>query len=355
MADWEFHSLEGLARSLDGADDFWYLDHQSAWSPGGDLGISLHLYPTADTGVVLLKSYTAGQYQYRLDILDVSGTATVRISISGDGWNWVTAEAALGALDTWHHVVAWYDHAVPSLSISVDNASPTVVTTSVPGAIYAAAGGIVIGAWDAYSGYYAGRIAHCGLWVGSYPTADQRTTLYHAGQGLTYDALPDALRTNLVAWLEGAERSGDLLDAHAGYDCTAYGAPGSAAGPDSAAALSLAHPKLPSYPLDLDRPSPVAVAQALGGRLFSEARGSDRSRLVLRWRAITAAHVASLRTWFATFGAARRPFYCDLPTGLAALGEGGRLRVRCLDPVLRVRWTDVEAHDVELTLEEDMR
>jgi len=342
---WDFHSLEGLARSLDGTDDYFSRAHEAALSAGAaDFAIAVWVYPTADTAMLVVKGTTGAHREYSLELKEVTGTDSAIFSVSTNGWDYVTVSAALGALNTWHHIVAWYDQSTPNINISVDNAAAVTVALGVPAAVTAVDEPLVLGAWDAWSGLLAGRITKCGLWIGSYPTTAQWTTLYNSGKGLTRYTLPDALLTNLVDWWDGDELAGsNLLGAVNGYDLTKAGAPGSAAGPDVADVLSLAHPHGPGVSVEIGSQSNVVVAETVGGRLRSQERGGDRRTYVLPFPAISATHKGYLDTWWARYGGAREPFLLELP-------DGTRLRVRAPQTRLTYAhlWSDYYRATIEL-------
>ena len=326
MGAFDFHSLEGLARSLNGTTDYFSRASEAALQVGAqDFGICLWVRLDAITGTVAVisKYGVAGNRAWSLYVDQTGGVIQPLMLISQDGNN--TALLVPGVdlmnIETWHFLAAWWDVNSGMLYVEVDCGTTYSLATGYS-AIFANTQDFEVGSAAGGLIPVDGRLTKIGLWIGSFPDAAQRAQLWNSGKGLTWYTLPDALRTNLVGWWGGDEISGSLLDAGGTYPSTAAGAPGTADGPDIADVLTLAHPKRPDP--EVDRPLPVknsVVAITIGGRDRSESRGPDRRIYRPKWTGITAAHVTLWEAWWARYGASAEPFYLELP-------DASRLRVR---------------------------
>ncbi len=353
MGAFDFHSLEGLSRSLNGSTQYFSRASSAALNPGAnDFAVCAWVYLdalAADTSAyVVAKLGAAGNYGYQLYIRDDAGAVMPRLLVSGDGTAIVVADPATDVLNvtTWHFLAAWYDQSAGDIFVQVDNG--TIYTNAAgPAAIFDSTAALEIGATTGGTIPVDGRVAKVGLWIGSFPTTAQWTQLFNAGKGRTRYILPDALLTNLVGWWAGDEISGNLLDGFASYDLTAVGAPGTAAGPDVADVLTVAHPRKPSYPVGQSIAANVVTAESLGGRLRSQERGDDRQIYTLSWSYISATHKGYLDTWAARYLGAREPFYLELP-------DGSRLRVRAPQTELRYARGPRTLYSVSVELVEDI-
>lgn len=117
----------------------------------------------------------------------------------------------------------------------------------------------------------------------------------------------------------------------------------------TADALLLAHPRKPSYPVEVAPVKNVAHSETVGGKVRAQVRGSDRRRFTLRWPRITAAHLASFLSWHASYGGMRQPFKIELPANLTDLAGGTKLRAR--NPQAELEYAQIIADRYEVTVE----
>lgn len=122
----------------------------------------------------------------------------------------------------------------------------------------------------------------------------------------------------------------------------------------TADALIFAHPRTPSYPVEVAPTKNVVHSRTVGGKVRAQVRGSDRRRLVLRWPRVTAAHLAGFLGWHASYGGMRQPFKIELPANLTDLPGGTKLRVR--NPQLELEYAQIIAdrYEVNVELMEDL-
>ncbi len=351
MGLFDFHSLEGLSRSLNGTTDYFHRASEAALQVGAqDFGICLWVRLDAITGTVAVisKYGAAGNRAWSLYVDQTGGVIQPFWLISQDGNNtaMLTPGVDLMNTETWHFLAAWWDVSSGMLYVEVDGGTTYSLATGCS-AIFANTQDFEVGSAAGGLIPVDGLLAKIGVWIGSFPTPAQRTLLYNAGKGLTRYTLPDALLTNLVCWLDGNEASGNLRDSFSSRDLTAAGTPGSADGPDIADALSLVQTRRASWPVKSPPVANVVLSRALGGRLRSQERGEDGQEIVLHFADIGATQYANLMTWFATFGGGRRPY-------LLELADGSRLRVRWIAEKPEVSWTDAESYDVVVRMERDI-
>jgi hypothetical protein len=85
------------------------------------------------------------------------------------------------SVDTWYHVIAWYDSTADTANITINNGIPVSVTGS--GVVETAATTFYVGLRDGEPMW--GLIDEVGIWS-RVLTAAERTQLYNGGAGLTY-------------------------------------------------------------------------------------------------------------------------------------------------------------------------
>jgi hypothetical protein len=328
MPGYDFHSLEGLARSLDGVDDYFRRASEAAFQPGtSNFGVSAFAYLAGANLNVVGKWKTGGTVEWTLA---VSGNELL-FAVSNNGTAYCLAISTGAAVPSTSHVLlsGWYDVGSATAYCAVGTAA-AIVGTGSAASVFAGTNDLTVGATHGGAGLYAGRVSKLGLWVGAYPSTAQRAQLWNSNAGLTREALPDALLDHLVCYHNGAEPSGDnLRDAYGTHDMTAVGTPGTAAGPDAAAAITVVHPLGPTLPVDRWTLGNVVSSSTPARRVRSQDRGNDQRCYATFWDLTTEAHLAAVQAWFAAYKGRRRPYYLELP-------DGTRLRVRC--PQSKLPW-----------------
>ena len=116
----------------------------------------------------------------------------------------------------------------------------------------------------------------------------------------------------------------------------------------------LGHARAPSSPLAAGRVSNVAIGTTVGGLVRTSVRGDDRRHLELRWRWVVPTHLLGFLSWWAIYGAMRRPFLVELPANLTDLAGGSTLRVRARGDQLQYRYVVADRYEVEVELIEDL-
>ena len=77
-----------------------------------------------------------------------------------------------------------------------------------------------------------GGLCEYGLWKSRVLSSSDVTALHDLGNRITYSDLTAGLKTSLVAWYDGDEPSGNLIDDHTnGYDMTDNNGVGNRTGP----------------------------------------------------------------------------------------------------------------------------
>ncbi len=98
----------------------------------------------------------------------------------------------------WHLVVCWHDATADTLNIQVDNATPVSSAMAAAGqSVGAGVGNFLVGSSGVAGQYLDGVLDNLAFWK-RILTADERTMLYNAGNGLDYPFTPTLLWGQVV-------------------------------------------------------------------------------------------------------------------------------------------------------------
>lgn len=173
-----------------------YLTHTDNTSLStGDIDFTLSLWvlrPGTYAGSLVKKATgTASTSEYEITS-GSTGDITFRVA-TGSNWKTLTGQN-IGL--TWNHIVCWHDSINNEIGLTVNNATPSTLTTS----------GDAVN--DSTASFYIGNPAHnhkideVGFWK-RVLTSQERTDLYNGGSGFAYPftvpSLPKSIKPILQA------------------------------------------------------------------------------------------------------------------------------------------------------------
>jgi hypothetical protein len=212
-ADFECDSSEylsitdGAQSGLDPVADFSFVGWFNTESMNG-----IYMY-------LLSKLQNAGQYQY--DMWRQNNNL-MYWRVSHDGTNLTTVIATTaGALshDTWYFFHVYHDNGT-EIGISIHGAAGAGYDTAAQvNGIHDGTDPFHIGAFNATTYEWDGKIAYVGLYSSVISAADA-LALYSSGPTLLHANLTAAQKTNLVSWWDFEEESGARVDSHGSNDLT---------------------------------------------------------------------------------------------------------------------------------------
>mgnify|MGYP001163427310 CR=1 FL=1 len=196
---------------------------------------------------------SSGKFRFTLSS---DGTATENLYYNG----------VLPVVDTWYYVVAWHDSVNDTMNIQVNNGA--VESMAYTGGLIHTNSPLSIGE---LIGYYHldGRVDNTGIW-GRVLSEDQRTQLYNSAGGLSYAELDAGLKTNLNAWWDLDEESGERQDSVGTSHLTSYNSVGRAEGVTYNGGLT---------PDPDPTPEPDEYAASFSTPLKQELRAADNSSI----------------------------------------------------------------------------
>jgi hypothetical protein len=324
MPAFDFRSIPGYARSLNGSTDYFARADTVALHPvAQDFTFVAWVYLTAASGTIRLGGQwgAAGNRGWSASIVEAAGAIAPRLAVSGDGTTSVEVVTGVDLMNvnTWHQIVLAKQGT--TLYAQVDNGT-VYSQAGAAASVFASTADFALGAHSDGSAPVTGRMCKVSLFLGFIPSAAQLTAMYNAGLGRTLNTIPDDTLANLIVRCDGDEPSGNLLDRLSGYNFTAHGAPGTAAGPDTSLALSVAHPTKPAPNLGNDGMLNRVSSRAVGGRVRGQERGDAQDFYSTSWPVTTDAHVTTVQAWFDRYGGNAEPYSLELP-------DGSFLRCRC--------------------------
>jgi hypothetical protein len=190
-------------------------------------------------GPIFTKWDDSGSKEYQL-YWGSADSINFRLRDNGGSGN-ATATIASLSTGTDYFVEWYYNHGDLEIGIAINGGAYTtdaVVTAAAPTTV-----DVRIGRSINNTDYFDGNIWGLGIWKGTsaIPDAAKRARLYNGGAGLVYEEIPTADKTDMIAFYEGNETSGDLIDSHTnGYDMADNATVGSAAGGNTYTALKAA-------------------------------------------------------------------------------------------------------------------
>lgn len=203
---------------------------QTGLDPAGNMYVAGWFYLTTVTAGesmgLVCKGSASGNYEYYL-YFDRTGNRFI-FQASGDGTSIDTATAnTFGAPSaaTWYFIEGYYDGT--NIAISVNRGTDD--TTAHNTGIYNGTSTFMVGQDGFGNGMFNGRATKI-CFYSAVPSTTVRDALYNSGNGVNYHDLTTAQKTNLVSWWDGAETSGNLLDAHGTNHLTDNNTVNSAAG-----------------------------------------------------------------------------------------------------------------------------
>lgn len=156
----------------------------------GDLSISFWMWttntqPAAAQAIVGKHQSVAGGRSYSIYLLTYFGNGVVRFAVSSDGNSNASGNMESGALlnSTWYHIVGTYQAGVTQ-KLYV-NAGTPIDKGSTEASIIDNASQFAIGAFAGGANFFNGIVDEVGIW-NKVLTADEVTSLFAAGAGLTY-------------------------------------------------------------------------------------------------------------------------------------------------------------------------
>lgn len=178
----------GTARTFNGTNQFFSVANNSALQ-SGNASFSLQAWVNFDT--LATDQMLAGKWrisfnnrEYRLIFVGSQNRLFFQVSSAGDAAQSAIA-SNFGPLSTgaWYHVVGWYDSANQQIGISLNG---VVNTASHTIGVFSGGANFRIGVSDDQSIFTDGLIDEVAFWKRAL-TADERTSLYNGGNGLSYD------------------------------------------------------------------------------------------------------------------------------------------------------------------------
>lgn len=197
---------QGTARQFTAAnsESLSHADDATLSVPSGSLTFAAWVYANSYGGVskvIISKDDGGGNREYDLYYHGAQNKFSFIVWDSG-GTPYEVFASTLGAPSTatWYFVVAWYDVALQTLNLQVNNGGVDT-TTSVPSTRDQAAP-FALGAMSSGALFWDGRIDEVGLWK-QVLTSGDRTDLYNSGAGVTYP-FPVASKTWYITdtWTE---------------------------------------------------------------------------------------------------------------------------------------------------------
>lgn len=173
------------------------------------LGVLVRLTTLQDCVIVgkLSSLSTAANLEY---VIWYDNTATAFKFAVSDGSTITTVTSTAGApsADTWYHIFAWHDASGNTINISIDNgtADSTAHTTGAQDSTET-----FRCFSDGTANYLSGRANFVALWKRVVSSGD-RTSIYRDSYIKNYSELTTAEKTNLVAWWNLDESSGNRTD-----------------------------------------------------------------------------------------------------------------------------------------------
>lgn len=187
---------------------------QTGLDPAGNMYVAGWFYFTTVTvgesmGLVC-KGSASGNYEYYL-YFDRTGNR-ILFQASGNGTSIDTATGnnfGAPSAGVWYFIEGYYD----GTNIAVCVNRGTDDTTAHNTGIYNGTSTFMVGQDGFGTGMFNGRATKV-CFYSAVPSTTIRDALYNSGNGVNYHDLTTAQKTNLVSWWDGAETSGNLLDAH---------------------------------------------------------------------------------------------------------------------------------------------
>ncbi len=181
--------INGCRTFAQGSTEFFSLADNSDLSTG-DIDFSISCWVNGTTFAnfpgILGKSDDGTHLEYWL--FENSDTGRFRFGVSNDGSSAAFATADnFGAPSTgvWYFIVCWHDSVANTINIQVNNG--TADATSYSSGVVNGASSFRIGRAVGSDFCWNGLIDECGFWKKVLST-DEKTALYGAGSGLSYDS-----------------------------------------------------------------------------------------------------------------------------------------------------------------------
>ena len=209
------------------SNQYLTLADSAAWNWSAAAGFTVAGWVNPATMVAtqyIAGKYASGQREWSVGY---SSTRFLAVRMSNDG----TAQSnrsfskQVAAAGSWSFVVLRYTPANVGTEISVSVNDDTPETAAHSTGLFNGTSRIVLGGSDvSITNSVDGKLDRFGFW--SRPLSNSEVTqLYNAAAGLKYSDLDAGLKTNLVAYYDLDEATGDRVDAHAGLNMTPVNTP----------------------------------------------------------------------------------------------------------------------------------
>lgn len=195
------------------------------WSASGGFTVCGWInHATLAATQYIVGKYTSGQREWSIG---TGASRFIAVRMSGDGTTQTnqstTAQSSVAG--TWYFLCLRYIPADTGaqINIGVNNGTPS--TYSYASGLFNGTSRVVLGGSDvSIASSVDGKLDRFGFW--SRPlTAPEITQLYNSAAGLKYSDLDAGLKTNLVAYYDLDEETGDRVDSHAGLNMTPVNTP----------------------------------------------------------------------------------------------------------------------------------
>ena len=197
----------GARKFTNGNSEYFTGGDDTDFEPGdADFTIAGWVYlDNLDTAQGFCGKYDFGDNNREYLVFYQQSSNRIRFHVSGDGQGGASitqlVASTLGAPSAgqWYFIVAWHDATANTINIQVNNG--TVDSESHTAGIFQGTANFLLGSEEQTSPAFQldGRMAKWGFWDRTL-TADERTSLYNNGNGLTYGSLSSGLKTSLVSY-----------------------------------------------------------------------------------------------------------------------------------------------------------
>ena len=155
------------ALSFDGTNDYVTVPDNSALDITGSITIEVWLYPTNSSATQVIVGKTDGANASDLSYMLRITTAGIRFEV-GNGIGAVNsplADFTIFTLNTWHHVVGYFNTNTDRTGIYVDGVEIGTPTNGPTGSLKATNASLLIGIFsNVYSQYFIGKIDEVRIW-----------------------------------------------------------------------------------------------------------------------------------------------------------------------------------------------
>lgn len=187
---------------------------------GGDVALTIagwaRLDALTDNQTLFGKFLATGnQREYRINFRSSAGVWAWTVSADGTSTNVAGVNSTIPlAVGEWHFVLVEHDPTNNLITIQVDTEDRQ--TTAWSSGVFDGTGGLAIGAdQEGGSNHLDGAVKSVGFWR-RLLTDDEKSFLFNGSRGVRFSQLPTALLTNLSAWWDLDEESGNRSDSHSG-------------------------------------------------------------------------------------------------------------------------------------------